>query len=519
MNIPSDLISAYGPIMPFHGHYHETVLQTVTPAIQPIAAAGSDVANLASSTDNAAKNFFIRLLDQPFFDLVGALVPIVMALVTFVDLTQDFVSFIKAACHGLGRDAWEYIQKVVVDVLRICASLLSPVKFLLLIFNRMIPLLLIIAEPLATSLFLVCAIWRLITEVVGYKHTTAAMTFIDQVMNDDKFSTAEKTTHVLNYFKEIKENREEANRLKISETEESSREATAKFLEEQAIRELKELFGENTYEWIILGIDSLNGIEEQPEKLLKAENCVREIQELLIHKRKTHCIAVAMAACTIAASVFALVSLAGGPLVGGLILTMYAFTAIASSLAIFNGVQFFFCNRIFKNHLKEEEKLEQRVAKHFDDKAISGVLPSRPSKSFIFRKIEDLMEEVHLNYFEQDSAEEKRHKIENLLISSHLLKEHQKRVVEELKARMAFDFQNMNMDQSHARALLEDYFGQDLSGFPHTPKDISKRFKKEASVDTARITFALRNEWMKTYEEEDSNSTDGDISVPLYFFV
>lgn len=478
------------------------------PLIQPLSSAGVDVQNLANASHQAGQSFFDRVSAQSPMAFLAAAFPIVMAVNTLVELVKDFCTFIKACFLGLGQDISEYVQNIIIHVLKLGSSLLAPLKFFMDIFNFGSPLLLFAASIVSGVFSVVCFVWQIVRDSIGLFHTQSALHVIDQMMQNEELSTAEKTARILQYFEEAKLLREAENARVLENVPDFRQESAEQFLDEHTTLQMEKMFGKQTYERIQKGIECLHAASDRPEEMLKAIECVREIRERLVSRSINNWINIAACVCAIAAVIFSIAFPGAGVGLTVVTVVIYGLWAIAVSGWAANGINAYLAYSSCNDLQMDEERIASREPRTVNCQGQICGLATATSDNPYLDEIELLINEVNARIFEDDNPEERRRKIEKILLSSEELYQYQKLLVKKLKEEMFIPFNDI---LDHLMDLIEHGRPNDALGVAdqwrdeggRTWRELIEKIKIIKSINSSFAGLALRKEWVSTLNAEN----------------
>lgn len=491
-----------------HIPLHQTS-SAIDPFIQPLSSAGVPVQTLANTSHLATEDIFDRLSAQSPIAYIAAAFPIAMAITTFVELVKDFCNFVKACFLGIGRDISNYIQNIIIYLLKLASSLLAPLKFFMDIFNFGSPFLLSVASIVSGVFSVVCFIWQIVRDSIGLYHVQSALHQIDEVMKMDDLSTTEKAARALQYFEEIRSVRERENERVLQNVPDFRQESAEQFLAEHTTIEMEKLFGKHTYERIQKGIECLHQAQEHPEEMLKAIECVREIREKLVSKCIYNWISIATCVCAIAAVALSIAFPPAGAGLTVVTVLIYGLWVVAVTGWVTNGVCSYLSDAACDELRQEEERIASREARTVNYQGqISGVLTVSSDTPFL-AEIEQLISRVNTTYiFENESPEERRIKIEKILLSSKEVLKYQELLINKLKEEVFIPFNGL---VDHLMELVNNGQENDALGEAdnwsdengRTWRELREKIRIIKSMNATTVSLALRREWVDTFNQTE----------------
>jgi len=475
-----------------------------SPSFQPIEHVHLDVQNLAQASQTTALTFFERLKDQPVMSYIGALYPIAMAVNFTVEFVKDFILFIKACFLGLGRDIGEYVQNLVYDLLKLVSSLLAPMKFFMDIFAFGSPILNLVATLISGVFSSVCFIWQIVRDGINLHHTNKALEKIDAIMEQD-LPANEKTSEILAYFNEIREERRRENKRVLENVPDFRREDAIIFLEEHTTLQMEKMFGKEAYYSINQGLEALELAESQPEEMLKAIESVRCITATLKEREFSNWLDIAACICALAATVL---SFACPPAIAGLVvvsLVIYGLWTVAAIGWVFNGVKSYIDYRAFQHKQEVDNASHPRIARTV---TINGeVFPIHPEASeepspACFEEIIGQLNSMNLD----EEPEVRRAMIEEILLSSKKFEQYHELLLSQLEERIIEPYQRLmelakvgNAGESEIPLLLQET----LDNEGYSWKEIIENHKQLKEMTKYSTGFALRNAWVSTFSNPE----------------
>jgi hypothetical protein len=490
--------------LPFVSAHPSSQASPPSPSFHPIERVHVDIQNLAQASQTTAQTFFDRLKDQPVMSYIGALYPIAMAISYTVEFVKDFIRFIKACFLGLGRDIGEYVQNIVKDLLKLISSLLAPMKFFMDIFAFGSPVLNLVATLVSGVFSVICFIWQIVGDGINLHHTNKALEKIDDIMEKD-LPASEKTSQILAYFNEIREERRRENKRVLENVPDFRRDDAVIFLEEHTILQMEKMFGKEAYYSINQGLEALEIAEGQPEEMLKAIESVRCIKDTLKEREFSNWLDIAACICALAATVL---SFACPPAVAGLLvvsLVIYGLWTIAALGWVFNGVQSYIDYRAFQHKQEVDKASDLRIARTVTiNEEVFPIHPEAPEQPSLAR-FEEIMGQLNSMNLDEE-PEVRREAIEEILLSSKKFEEYHELLLSQLEERIIEPYQQLmdlakvgNADDSEIPLLLQET----LDNEGYSWKEIIENYKHLKEMTKYSTSFALRDAWVSTFSNPE----------------
>jgi hypothetical protein len=470
----------------------------------------SDVGNavhaVAATVKDTADTIFSRLLDQPLTACASAAFPVVMGAISLGYFIKDMVYFVKSCFLGLGRDIWEHLQHAVMDLLRVISSALAPLKFFLDICKVTAPLLLQIAGIISGVFSIVCYVWQIVRDSLSLKDVNSALDVIDDHLIRKDLTPTQKAAAILQYFEEIKNERENRNQESLENVIPAFREAATEFLADQTTERMEERFGKEAYQRISKAIECLRHSEAEPQEAVRAIGHIREIREFLNRKKISHWISIAACICGIAFAIIGIVCPYLGAAASAVQIVGYVIIGCGvagwSANALMALITRWQSNK--QNSLEEQIGAREPRVVIYNGQQVG--LASVPADDPVLKEIESQVQQMafqHLfNAHLEESPEERRRRIEKTLLKSHRFDDCSKVVLRELKAWASEPLREDELYGQADEAL--DWLQPDLQVVQPTLEErLAARMKAVKAVGVCDIALSLRKMWVETFNLEN----------------